>query len=606
MIFFGSRPHAPTETMIRTLLLPLAVLFLSTVARAASPEVLPFAEVRAGMTGTGRTVFSGDRVETFEVEILGTLPNVGPGQNLILGRCRGGPLAETGILSGMSGSPVYVDGRLLGAVAYSWGFSKDAIAGITPIEEMLAITGRAEALSGRRRAGTPLGLPALHADLPAMAEFLDGRLAAWGAAAGAVGAARVPVTIGGLGPTEWERIAEPLRRAGFLPIQAGSAGAATGRAKALEPGSAVGIQLVRGDVEVTATGTVTWVDGDRVLAFGHPLYGLGDVDLPLTAARVEALLPSLAQSAKIAVPTGELGAFRQDRAAGIFGRIGTKPSMIPVRVQLAGPGRAPLTYAFDLADDPLLAPLFLYATVNGILGTAERMYGSLTLRLRAGSVIRIRGEEEVDLANLFAGESAPAYASAMPAYLLYLLMNNEWAPPGIAGVNLLLEYEDTTRSAFVRRVTLDRYRVRAGDRVGATVVVSPYRGPDLVFRKEIAIPQETPPGPLLLQVGNALAVSRAEAADDPVVPRDLEQLVRLINRLRKNDRVYLVATRSDTGAFVGGARLPNLPPSAVSLLSRPRSQGNYANLARRGVLEEEILTEYAVVGVARLQLEVEP
>jgi hypothetical protein len=321
---------------------------------------------------------------------------------------------------------------------------------------------------------------------------------------------------------------------------------------------------------------------------------------------VEALLPSLAQSAKIAVPTGEAGAFRQDRATGVFGLLGATPRMIPVRLQLSGPGRETRTYSFDVADDSLLAPLLLYSTVGAVLSASERTYGSLTLRLREGSVIRLQDQDQVDLANLFAGESAPAYASALPAYLLYLLMNNEWATPSVTGVNLLLEYQDAPRSAMVRRVTLDRYRVRAGDRVGATVVVSPYRGPDLVFRREFSIPSETPPGPLLLQVGNALAVSRAEAADEPIVPRDLTQLVRLMNRLRRNDRVYLVATRADTGALVGGARLANLPPSAVSVLSRPRSQGNLTLLARRGVFEEEILTEYAVEGIARLQLEVEP
>ena len=606
MLFFGCASEAPTETMKRILLALLAAALPVTAAGAPPPPILPFSEVRAGMTGTGKTVFAGDHVESFDVEILGTLPNIGPGQNLILGRCRGGPLAETGIMAGMSGSPVYIGDRLVGAVAYGWGFSKDAIAGITPIEEMLAIPSRSEARS-RGRASTAWGdASRVLFDPEAIDAFVVNRRTALFPPSPAIGNLSIPIAIAGLPPGGWEGVAAPLRRAGFLPLQSGTAGSAGERARPLEPGSAVGIQLVRGDVEMTATGTVTWVDGNRLLAFGHPLYGLGDVDLPLTSARVEALLPSLSQSAKIAVPTGEAGAFRQDRASGVFGLLGATPRMIPVRVQLSGPGRESHTYSFDVADDPLLAPLLLYSTVNAILSSSERTYGSLTLRLREGSVIRIEGQDQVDLANLFAGESAPAYASALPAYLLHLLLNNEWATPSVAGVNLLLEYQDAPRSAMVRRVTLDRYRVRAGDRVGATVVVSPYRGPDLVFRREISIPSETPPGPLLLQVGNALAVSRAEAADDPVVPRDLTQLVRLINRLRRNDRVYLVATRTDTGAFVGGARLPNLPPSAVSVLSRPRSQGNLTLLARRGVLEEEILTEYAVEGLARLQLEVEP
>lgn len=516
--------------MIRPIPVLAATWLAVALASAAPPSVLPFAEVRAGMTGKGLTVFSGDRVESFEVEILGTLPNIGPGQSLILGRCRGGPLGETGILAGMSGSPVFVGDRLVGAVAYSWGFAKDAIAGITPIEEMLAIARREDSPERRPSAiGGPEALSLL-TEPERIRVFLEETLPARLPAASARGPIALPLSIGGLSSEAVERVAGPLRRAGFVPVQAGAAGAGAGTPPAPEPGSAVGIQLTRGDLEITATGTVTWVDGPRVYAFGHPLYGLGDVDLPLTAARVEALLPSLAQSAKVAVPRGELGAFRQDRAAGILGRLGTKPRMIPVRLQLAAPRGETRTFSFDVADDPLLAPVLLYAGLNGVLSTAERMYGSLTLRLREGSVIRIEGQDEVELDNLFAGPDAPAFATGLPAFVLYLLMNNEWAVPSVTGVNLILEHRDAPRTATVRRVTLDRYRVRAGDRVGATIVVSPFRGADLVFRREIEIPPETPPGPLLLQVGNALAVSRAEQADDPVVPRELSQLVRLIDR----------------------------------------------------------------------------
>jgi hypothetical protein len=556
------------------------------------------------MRGEGRTVFEGSRIETFQVEIVGKLPRIGPDQNLILARLTGGPLAQTGVLAGMSGSPVWIDGKLVGAVAYSWGFSKEAIAGITPIAEMFAVSRREVAPRNRAASLEPKALD-LAREPDRLANFFERDLPRRLPVLSLPAARTVPIAVSGVGPEAFSRIAPGLAAAGFLPVQSGSAGAGSGPAPKLEPGSPVGVQLVRGDIDMTATGTVTWVDGDQVYAFGHPLYGLGAVDLPLTAARVETLLASLQSSSKIAVPLEEIGAFRQDRSAGIWGRLAAKPRMIPVRLQWTDTSGGRRAYAFDVAADPLLGPLLLYNVLNGIVGGNERTYGTATLRLRQGSVIKIDGEDDVELDNLFAGDSASGYATGLSAYILYLLMNNDWRTPSVSGVNLLLDYEDGPRTATIRRVSLDRHHVHAGDKVRATIVLSPYRGADQILEREIAIPKETPPGRLLLQVGDAGAVSRAESADDPVAPRDLGQLVRLINRLRRNDRVYIVGSRQDAGVSLGGARLPNLPPSALGILTRPRSTGNYALLPLRGVLEDEIRTEFAIDGFARVPLEVE-
>ena len=592
----------------RSLARAAALLALAApVAWAAPPTTIPFSEIRTGMKGTGKTVFHGETIEDFDVEIVGLLPNIGPGQDLILGRCTGGPLAQTGILAGMSGSPVYIDGRLAGAVAYSWGFSKDAIAGITPIGEMLAVAGRESAAPRPRPSGTIAWADALGTlRAPSAAgSFFASRLVALAASPPGT-ATSIPLSVAGIGPAGLAAVAPTLVRAGFVPLQSGSAGTKPApAAEPLRPGSPVGVKLVRGDVDMTATGTVTWVDGNAVYAFGHPLYGLGDVDLPLTGARVETLLASLEQSSRITVPLAEAGAFRQDRDAAIFGRLGATPSMIPVRLQMTDGSGARRAFSFDLVDDPLLSPLLLYAAVNGVLGTVERTFGSATIRLREGSVIKVDGSDDVRLDNLFSGDGATTDASGLSAFLLYLVMNNEWSTPRVHGVNLILDYDREPRTATVRRLTLDRYRVKAGGSVTARVLLSTYRGADQVLTREIQIPEETPAGPLTLQVGNAMAANRADDVEGPVMPRDLRQLVGLINRLRRNDRVYIVASRSDSGAFLGGARLPNLPPSAASLLSRPRSWGNYAFVPQRGVLEEEIPADAALDGFARVSVEVE-
>jgi len=278
--------------------------------------------------------------------------------------------------------------------------------------------------------------------------------------------------------------------------------------------------------------------------------------------------------------------------------------MIPVRLQLTDGSGTKRTYAFDVADDPMLAPILLYLSLQGVVETVERTFGAATVRLQEGSVIKVDGSEDIRLDNLFAGDGAATSACGLSAYLLYVLMNNEWADARVRGVNLLFDYDRAPRTALVRRVTLDRYRVTAGSSVTARIVVSPYRGPDEVLEREIAIPEETPSGPLTLQVGSAAAINRTDDVEGPIYPRDLGQLVTLINRLRRNDRVYMLASRSDSGAYLGGSRLPNLPPSVTSILTRPRSFGNFAYVPERGILEEEIRTDTAVEGFARVSLEV--
>ena len=580
------------------------LLLAAPLSASAEVEVLSFDAVHSGMRGVGRTVFAGTEVIEFDVEIVGKLEKIGPDQNLILGRLSGGPLADTGVLSGMSGSPVMVDGKLIGAVAYSWGFAKEALAGITPIEEMLAVA-RLDAPPSPRVGSLQLDRSwrsPLDSDAALRAFFLDELQPAVEHPQGALPLA-VPLSVAGVGARGLGAIAPWLERAGFLPLQSGGARRG-GASPPLEPGSAIGVQLVRGDVEMTATGTVTWVDGDRVLAFGHPLFGLGAIDLPLTGATVETLLPSVMQSARIASALGEIGAVRQDRAAAIFGRLGAKPGMIPVRFRLSHPQRPEKVFSFDVADDPLLSPLLLYVSLNGILASRERTLGSVTVRIGEGSVIKMARGEDVQLDNLYAGPAAFNYGTGIPAYILYLLMNNAWSRPEIAGINLILEYDDRPRSGHIERATLDRYRVKAGEEVEATVVLAPFRGADRILTRKLLVPEEVLPGTLTLWIGGALAVSRAEQADEQALPRDLEQLVRLINQLRRNNRIYLAATREDNGLLLDGIRMPSLPPSASYILTRPRRAGHSARLSRRTVLEDSITTDQAVEGAVRIELEV--
>ena len=590
-----------------------AALLCTGVAAASEQDILPYSEVRAGMTGTGRTVFRGTQIEEFQVEVLGTLDNIAPRRNLILVRLSGGPLQTTGVMAGMSGSPIYFNGRLAGAVAYTWGFAKEPIAGVVPIQEMLTIEERETPAT---RAGSslpsdagPAGLSFLRDPARLAAHFthyFDGLPGPGGTGAASMAPIGTPLLMSGVPGTVMEELAPALQKAGLVPMQGGAAGRGAPAGPALLPGSGVGIGLVRGDVEIAAVCTVTYRDGDRLYACGHPLLGLGPTELTMSTAQVSALMPSLESSFKFASAGDDVGVFRQDRSTGVFGYLGRKARTIPVRIELQPDRGRARTLSFEVAEDPFLAPYLVYAALNSVLSSELKDYGELTFSYKEGSRIQIAGADDIALRNLFAGEQARLYASGTVAFITQILLGSEYRSVHLEGINLILGVTDERRTARLQRAWLSRDRVKAGETVQVSVGIKPFRGEEVTREIDLTIPREVPPGRMVLQVGDAFALARADTdqADD-FVPRDLEQLIELINRLRSNDRLYAVLMRSDNGLLYQGERLPNLPPSVSQVMARPQTRGNYMRIWYRGVEEESIPLAYALEGYKLLSLEVE-
>ena len=372
----------------------LAVIGLVALAMAAVPaatQFLPVDEIRPGMVGVGRTVFEGSKVEEFQVRILGVIRNVvGPKRDLILAKLEGGPLAATGVIAGMSGSPVYIDGRLVGAVSYSLGqFSREAIAGITPIQEMIDATAaetKRAPIGQRARLEVPITGESIanalrvafswarpFAERPADVQVLGG--AEFGLLGSQVGTMLAPIVtpiaIGGFSAEVSGQLGAMFSGTGLLPMMGQATGSSVADQQAgLEPGDAVGIALINGDLSLGATGTVTYVDGARVYAFGHPFYNLGPTQFPMTRAHIHTLLPSLASSAKLASTGQTVGTLEQDRATAISGVLGPGPALIPVKIGLEtdrGLGRK--DFSFGIVNDQLFTPLLTYLSVMNTLSS---------------------------------------------------------------------------------------------------------------------------------------------------------------------------------------------------------------------------------------------
>src|SRR5262245_37559458 len=312
--------------------LTLIAFFSSVVCFAQAPRFMPVDEIRSGMKGIGRTVFQGTTIEEFQVEILGVMKHYGPKQDLILARLSGGPLKETGVIQGMSGSPVYIDNRLVGAVAYAFPFAKDSIAGIQPIAQMVNVLvqpqapGRVVPASAFAASESPAAfihnlLDRFHQGAP-LHELLIPSAAPMVSAGASLTRIQTPLAISGVTSAAIQQFSSFFGSLGFTPMQSGGAGGLVNGpagSRSLEPGSPVNAEMVRGDINVSANGTVTYVDGNKIYAFGHPFLSSGPTSLPMASAYVISLLPKLDASSKLAVPMDVIGAFQQDRSTGILG-----------------------------------------------------------------------------------------------------------------------------------------------------------------------------------------------------------------------------------------------------------------------------------------------
>jgi hypothetical protein len=578
-------------------------------------------EIRPGMVGIGRTVFEGTRVEEFKANILGVLENViGTHRNLILARLEGGPLANTGVIAGMSGSPVYIDGKLIGAVSYALGsFSKEPIAGITPIAEMTdatsAVTPRAA--GARVKVEFPLtreGLiaafrKALNWNRP-FADRADD--AQWIGSNGGNGFGReiatmlrpiaTPLSMGGFEPDLADTLSAAFRDQGFVPM-GGGAGLRPGDMPfdgPLKPGDAVGVTFVSGDLELGATGTVTHIDGDRVYAFGHPMYNLGPTEFPMTRAYVYTVLPSLFSSAKLSSTNEVIGTFYQDRATAIAGRLGPGPSLLPVTLTLDS-ARGARTFKFGVVRDQMFTPLMTYTALINALGSYERQYGTTTYSVKG--TVRLKKYEPIHLENLFTGDGSSSGTAAYIVAPVTALITNDYETVDIEGLDLKIASIEEPRTAIVERVWIDEPRPRAGQTVPVKVVLRTYRGEDLLKTIPIAIPSNAR-GNLTLVVSDATRLTQSEQREARPQPKTVAQLVKTLNKARHNDRVYVKLVGSDAGAVVNGETLPSLPPSVLAVLEGDRSGGSFNPLSNATLGEWELQTEHVVSGVRTLTVQV--
>lgn len=512
-------------------------------------------EVRAGMKGTGLTVFSGEKIESFDVEILGVLENAGPKQSIILGRLSGGPLAHTGVMQGMSGSPVYVNGKLLGAVALAFSLSKDPIAGIRPWEEML----EARAVDRPRLAANP------------QAAFQWGETKLQEIA--------TPVSFGGFTPGTLEAFAPQLRQMGLEPRQGISGGGGArlpqGDPRSLKPGAMISVQLVSGDMSIAADGTVTHIEGNRVYAFGHRFVSLGAVDLPFASSEVITLLPNLSTSFKISTARKLLGTITHDYSTAVRGELGRKARMIPVSVLVRGAANRASRYQMEMIDDTTLTPFLLQLAMFGAIDATERTIGGVSYTVK--QTIGFEKAPAVKSANIFSGEfNIPMLAAQNVAIPVAYAMQSGFPELKVSSVEVEVEAAPVKNQLVVDELTAGRRVVRPGDTVPLTLVLAA-EGKRITKQASYRVPPGIQTGPLHFTVADALVTNFNEFRNVVMTPaRSYNQVHHLLTGLRDNTKAYIRVWRAEASFESEGAEFPSPPPSVGILMAR--TQGNAATM----------------------------
>ena len=570
---------------------------------SAQTAFFPLREIRAGQHGIGKTVFSGNKIDEFQVEILGVLENVGPKQSVILARLSGGPLEKTGVMQGMSGSPVYIDGRLVGAVALAFNFAKEPIAGIRPIEEMLEVgVDRAADPAWPRQpsraavdkrdfplAPAPAGLEAASASLIEIA---------------------TPVSFSGFTAATLDHFAPQLRKLGLEPRQGVSSGGKLppklGNPEQLRPGDMISVDLLSGDYSIGAEGTVTHVDGKRIYAFGHRFMSVGNTELPFARAEVLALLPNLSSSFKISSPLEWMGTITQDRSTSIYGELGRKADTVPLEITLKDGGRAPLAYKMQMVQDRVLSPLVIQMAVYSAIDATERTLGLGSYSVQ-GAVEFQRDVPPLKLDNTYAGDfNVPAQASVGVASPLSFVMGAGFDSLKIKNVNLVIEASERKRALQIDQVTASRKEVHPGDAIELNVTLTGENGVEMQKDVRYTVPIGAPAGTLNFTVADG-TYSNILDYQQMVgnVPKSPTQLVSFLNNLRVNTNAYVRVWRTDPAFQVQGSDLPDPPPSVGLILSRAQAAQGYVYPRGSKIDEIQVPTgDVVVTGSKTVQVEV--
>jgi hypothetical protein len=595
------------------------LLFLAIVALACfigapalplraqeSTEILPLSQVHAGMQGYAYTIFAGDQVEKFDLEVLGVMPNfLGPNQSIILVELKGPKVEHTGVVAGMSGSPVYLEGKLAGALSLKLGvFTKEPIAGVTPIADVLNPAAQYNAPQVAQQSW-PQSMPANEVSSLSSNDLAAQRLRL--PSGSALEPIETPLVFSGFQAAALQQFASQLQSYGFVAAQGGTAAPRADDSQ-LKPGDMAGMVLVQGDASINSACTVTAVQADRVFLCGHPFLSLGDVQLPMARSRVLTTLSSSLASTKIVNVGGSIGTITGDHITAVTGKLGSAPAMIPLELTLAS-GGAEKKLHFELVNHPRLTPILVALTTFSGL-TQNSLYGEGTT-LHLSGEIRLQNHPSVEVENTFAPGDALT-PDGLPIALtmqniFWRLFTNNFEATGVEGISLRVESVPGRHSFSIESAWLEKGEAAPGETLRVRVLVRPYRGPARVEETTVRIPEQAARGSMLrVLVSDADMLNRASRgfAAGASGSAGLDQLIAVLNSLRRNDRLYVGVFAPSPTMLWDDKELPNVPLSEINIVDGRPTPGSVQILRESLASESSIPLGGPVTGVISLNLQI--
>lgn len=582
---------------MKRIALTAAGLLLSCLLSAT--DIMKLSEVRPGMVGEGRTIFKGSSIETFTFKVLGVLDKFVSDKNLIVAELDAPELKDGGVIAGMSGSPVYIDGRLVGSVSYGLAnFSRKPIAGITPIEDILGVDRPAPAPEANVEI-RDIKIDFSRQNTRLVAEAIRQRLAERMNFSPLRSFAPIKLFASSRG---FSRESLSFLQDLFVPLQgtpaAGGKADISGRALSpdlftLRPADAVAIPLIRGDASYAATGTVTHVDGQKVYVFGHPFFNLGSVDFPLHKAEVISVIPSYESSFKLAATRNQVGAVRQDRFSGVLAELGQSPAMIPLKIFLKARNRR---FNLEMVSHPLLTPALTYIALLNVLHAEFQEYGFQSLQI-SGKIF-VENEDNVVLEDLYSGTEAADEFSTLVMVINHFLMNNREKNARIQKMDFEISGREALQRAELENALADKVAYLPEELMTIDLKLKNEKAGSFSETIQIKAPNLKPGSEFYLLVADAAEASDfdAKAIKSAYFPSDLGALIRAINNIRKNSRLYLKLFVPAQGIFIRGFEYSHLPASLGSVLQYNSLAKDQAGMAVSTVAEYQFEVPAVVTG----------
>lgn len=546
--------------MKRILMLFLGVVICSLLLFPS--EIMKYSELKTGMEGTGRTIFKGTDIETFKFKILGFLKNFSPGKNLIIAELNAPELKDIGVIEGMSGSPLYIDGKVIGAVSYGFNYSKKAIAGVTPIEDIIDVS--------------KYDTPVFSVDISDIKVEFD---------------KKNYLRISNFIRDEISRRVSYSSEKSFLPIKLYSSSRGIhrsvgkgllsplfapsenitlsssdlkkkGKKSVVESAGAVAIALIRGDFEYSASGTVSYVDGKKIYLFGHPFYNLGSVNFPLHKAEVVSVVPSYQSSFKLSATKEMIGTVTQDRFSAVYGEIGKTPEMIPLNIFFTNRNRK---FSVEMVEHPLLTPALTQISVANIFQTEIQQYGFNTIKIKGK--IFIEKEKNVIIDDMYSGGTSYGEFSDLLMSINFFLLNNKEKRVKIQKMDFEFESSETLKRGVISNVLVNKNSYSPGELISIKIFIKTERGKLKKEEIKIKAPNLKPGSIFKILIGDKNEIGKFERKNVKAsfFPVKLNSLIRAINNIRKNNRIYIKIISPEKGMFLKGYEYSNLPSGINSI-----------------------------------------